>query len=97
MSTQAPPPATARLARARPRQNELDQSQTRGPGSLASSLLESPVVRLLPLLALFVVALLEPLLLLLLLPHAARNRADAPAPAAPTRKAFRRLRRRAIQ
>ncbi|TML97048.1 MAG: hypothetical protein E6G05_14355 [Actinobacteria bacterium] len=55
MSTQAPPPATARLARARPRQNELVQSQTRGPGSLASSLLESPVVRLLPLLALFVV------------------------------------------
>lgn len=54
MSTQAPPPASARLPRPRLGQSRGVRSRVRAPGGLASTVLESPVVRLLPLLAVFV-------------------------------------------
>ncbi len=55
MSTQAPPPATARLARPRLGRNRVARSRPAASAHLASKIFESPFVRLLPLLAVFLV------------------------------------------
>lgn len=58
MTTQAPPDATPRLATPRLGRNGLAQSPARAPWRLAPTVLDSPLVRLLPLLGVFVVVFL---------------------------------------
>ena len=55
MSTQAPPPATARLPRPGLGHSGVLDPGSRAHGGLASTVLESPFVRLLPLLAVLVI------------------------------------------
>src|SRR5436305_2422801 len=55
MSTQAPPPATARLPRPGLGHSGVLEPGSRAHGGLASTVLESPFVRLLPLLAVLVI------------------------------------------